>query len=75
MKKQTLRRSAPLRQNKPLTTIGEIVNELVVWDFGEDAYITRHNINQLAKALQMHYSLHNFGPQNFGLEPDDGEGY
>jgi hypothetical protein len=69
MKKQILRRSAALQHHKPIIIIGQVIHELSVWDFGEDAYITCHNINQIAKALEMNYNLQNFGTESFGLEP------
>ena len=67
MKKQRLRHKA---SNKGSIPVGYVLRELVLWEFSGNADIIRHNATELAKALQMHYNLTNFGPSSFGI--DDG---
>ena len=66
MKKQQLRRKAKQRT----IPVGEVLVELIVWDFSQDEDLIRHTANELAKAINMHYNLSNFGPKSFGL-PDE----
>jgi hypothetical protein len=68
MKKQQLRHIA----SKPVALpVGTVLVELVLWDFSGNADIIRHNANELAKAIQMHYNLNNFGPSSFGIEDEE----
>jgi hypothetical protein len=70
MKKQQVRHIA----SKPVCIpVGELIRELVLWDFSGDEHIIRHNANELAKALQMSYNLNNFGPSSFGMEEGNEE--
>jgi hypothetical protein len=69
MKKQQLKRSAKQRT----VPVGEVLIELVVWDFSQDEDVIRHTANELAKAINMHYNINNFGPSSFGLEDGDDE--
>lgn len=48
--------------------VGRVVPELVVWDFSEDEEVIRHIASELARAIQLSYSLNNFGLSSFGME-------
>ena len=69
MKKQQLRRNAKQRT----IPVGEVLIDLAIWDFSEDEDLIRHTANELAKAINMHYNMNNFGPKSFGLSEEDDE--
>lgn len=71
MKKQQVKRRAA----KPLILpIGQVITDLVLWDFSQDDDIIRHNANQLAHAIQLSYNLEHFGAASFGMsDEEDGE--
>lgn len=50
---------------------GRVLMELVVWDFSQDERIIRHTADELAKAIQLSYSLSHFGAESFGLEDEE----
>jgi hypothetical protein len=69
MKKQKKKqKSAPI--NIPT---GVVITDLVVWCFDDTEEIIRHTADQLAKAIQMSFSLSNFGPTAFGYEEGESE--
>jgi hypothetical protein len=49
---------------------GQILLELVVWNFTKDEVLIRHTADELAKAIQMHFHLNNFGAKAFGLSEE-----
>jgi hypothetical protein len=71
MKKQRLRRKALNNKKSKSVVIGVVLKELVLWDFSNNEDIIRHNAFELAKALQMHYNLTNFGPSSFGIDDEN----
>lgn len=71
MKKQQVRRKAVKQKKKLILPIGVVVKELVLWDFSNNEDIIRHNANELARAIQMSYSLDHFGPASFGIEDEE----
>jgi hypothetical protein len=50
---------------------GRVLLELVIWDFSQDERIIRHTANEIARAIQLSYSLSNFGTESFGLEGEE----
>jgi hypothetical protein len=68
MKKQTVRHTASSKGSIP---VGYVLRDLVLWDFSGNEDLVRHNATELAKALQMHYNLTNFGPASFGMEDEE----
>jgi hypothetical protein len=50
---------------------GRVLLELVVWNFTQDEILIRHTADELAKAIQMHFHLNNFGTEAFGLGSED----
>jgi len=50
---------------------GRVILELVIWDFSQDENVIRHTANELARAIQLSYSLSNFGTESFGLEGEE----
>jgi hypothetical protein len=71
MKKQQVKRKASKKHKQPVIAIGWVVSELVLWDFSQDDDIICHHAGILAKAIQMRYSLDNFGPSSFGIEDEE----
>jgi len=49
---------------------GRVLLELVVWNFTQDEVLIRHTADELAKAIQMHFHLTNFGVGAFGLSEE-----
>jgi hypothetical protein len=73
MRKQKTKRNALKKQKRLIMPVGVMITELVLWDFSGNEELVRHNANELAKAIVMHYNLQNFGPANFGLSEDSEE--
>jgi len=59
-KKKTLKKSAVI-------PVGQLIPELVIWDFSEDEDVIRHNALELARVIQLSYNLNNFGLASFGM--------
>lgn len=68
MKKKQNKRNAKKLLNIP---VGILITDLVLWDFSQDERIIRHNVDQLAKAIQLGYNLQNFGASSFGISEED----
>jgi len=68
MKKQHVKRKA---LKTPSIPIGRVIRELVLWDFTQNEDIIRHNANELARAIQLGYSLENFGASSFGFSEEE----
>lgn len=71
MKKQKTKPKATKIQKRLVMPVGVMITELVLWDFSGNEELVRHNANELARAIVMHYNLQNFGPANFGLSEDE----
>ena len=50
---------------------GRVLLELAIWDFSQDERVIRHTANEIARAIQLSYSLSNFGTESFGLEGEE----
>jgi len=49
---------------------GVVITDLIVWCFDDNEEVIRHTADQLARAIQMSFSLSNFGPIVFGYEDE-----
>jgi hypothetical protein len=72
MKKQKVKRKASKPKYLPE---GRLLSELVFWNFTQDEDVIRHIAGEVARAIQLSYSLENFGPESFGIsDEEEGDG-
>jgi hypothetical protein len=51
--------------------VGMLAKELVLWEFTYNEDIVRHYASELSRAIQLGYSLQNFGTSSFGLSEEE----
>ena len=62
-------KSKPVKVKKYIPH-GRVLLELAVWNFTKDEVLIRHTADELARAIQMHFHLTNFGVEAFGLSEE-----
>jgi hypothetical protein len=73
MKKRQAKRKSTTKPTQLILPTGVVITDLIVWCFSDSEEVIRHSADQISKAIQMSYSLMNFGPAVFNLSEEEME--